>query len=73
MDIADQGFLNSSKVNPTNLHTLKLKRLKKYIKNVIKEVYSDIRYKPLGGLNVYAELTDNDINEAQRQKANSYQ
>jgi len=42
MDITDQGFLNSSKVNPTNLHTLKLKRLKKYIKKVIKEVYLEL-------------------------------
>jgi len=42
MDITDQGFLNSFKVNPTNLHTLKLKRLKKSIKKVIKEVYLEL-------------------------------
>jgi hypothetical protein len=39
MDITDQGFLNASKVNPTNLHTKKLKRLKKSLKKFIKEVY----------------------------------
>jgi len=39
MDITDQGFLNASKVKPTHLHTQKLKKLKKYLKKVIKEVY----------------------------------
>jgi hypothetical protein len=42
MDITDQGFLNATNVKPTHLHTQKLKRLKKSLKKLIREMYLEL-------------------------------